>query len=74
MDESKCWTCMRGNARPDPDGCPYHRLGKLCFDKWRIETKDNGRGGTVDVLVVTECKLYDKVTGQKRHKRLRKGR
>jgi hypothetical protein len=27
MTEAKCWTCARGYARPDPEGCEYIRSG-----------------------------------------------
>lgn len=73
-EESLCWTCMRANARPDPDGCPYHRFGKLCFDAWKIETYTYGDSREIPILIVTKCKLHDEVTQSKRNKRLKKGR
>jgi len=51
--ESLCWTCRRAYAKPDPDGCGFHRNGEAVYTQAEVrETKGHLR------IIVRECPYY----------------
>lgn len=59
--ESLCWTCARAYARPDPEGCGFHRKEhEHVFDKAKIEGRVNAAHEPMKVVMVTKCRYYDR--------------
>jgi len=50
--EAKCWTCGRGNAKPDPAGCEYIRSGgQLIPEGARIDVKYSSLGHRLQKII-----------------------
>ncbi|MCK9327741.1 MAG: helix-turn-helix domain-containing protein [Bacteroidales bacterium] len=61
--ESLCWSCRRAYAKPDPDGCGFHRREhEQVFSerelKESMHTQKNGIY-TYIKIVVTKCEHYE---------------
>jgi len=52
---SKCFSCARASAKPDPKGCAWHRSGHPIFNK--AMDKPLGNRGVI-ATVVTDCSYY----------------
>lgn len=51
--ESLCWTCKRAYAKPDPNGCGFHRNGEAVYTRAEIkDTQEQLR------IIVKECSYY----------------
>ena len=65
MPESICWTCSRAYAKPDPEGCGFHRQEhEHVFDAAKIEPRVNAAHEPMKVVMVTECQHYDRESRQ----------
>ena len=74
--EAKCWTCARGYARPDPDGCEYIRSGGLIKPdgaEISIKTSNHKRNDTASskarewketCWMITSCPQYERSNRQ----------
>lgn len=60
MAESLCWSCGRAYAKPDPDGCGFHRKEReSVFEQSELSEKSRGLKTTSYISVtVTRCSLY----------------
>ena len=61
--ESLCWSCRRAYAKPDPDGCGFHREGhEQVFSEGETKkyshVQKSGRVDAYTRIVVTKCKHY----------------
>ena len=67
--ESICWTCARAYARPDPEGCGFHRREhEHVFEAVKIEDRVNAAHEPMQVFLVTKCRSYRQETRKADHK------
>ena len=58
--ESKCWTCPRAYAKPDPQGCAWIRHHIQVWEKAVIEPMVSSESGiSYDIYIVTKCSQGD---------------
>ena len=69
--ESICWTCARAYARPDPEGCGFHRTSNHIKDLYqnkyiteaRLRVRSKPTASTeekYEVIIVTKCRHYNR--------------
>jgi len=56
---SKCWSCTRANANPDPVGCAFHRRYHLPVYEAAEVTVRYNHATEYKTVIVTDCKHYD---------------